>query len=614
MSSAPINIKIYVSCHKDSYVPTNKLLFPVQVGTSINGRYLPDMLHDDEGDNISSKNKSYCELTAQYWAWKNDDADYYGFFHYRRYFSFADKVFDANAFGEIVEEFNDDETLKKYCLDQEKMASVIGNYDLIVPVEGGFADKKLTLYKQYENSQSHFIRDMDFVLDIIKRDYPEMYRYALEYINRNKGYFCNMFIMKKDIFFRYSEWLFSILKEHEKNIDISDYSEQAYRVHGYLAERLCGIYIYYLEKTSKYKIKKLQKIFFKNADKEEKILPAFEHDNKTLVLSANDFYAPYLSVVLQSVKDNSCHKNNYDIIVLHTDISEKNRILLQKQCEAENFSLRFFDVRRRMKKYENLPLRGHFRVETYFRILLPEIFDSYSKVLYLDSDMVVCDDIAKLFDTDIEGYLLAACRDADTAGLYNGFEPGKKKYMDEVLKIAKPYDYFQAGTILFNLDEFRKTYSVEQIMTFAMSYNWDLLDQDVLNYFAQGRVKFADMAWNVMMDWNNIRINQIISLAPHYLKNEYMQARKNPKIIHFAGPDKPWENPSGDFAEEFWHYSRKTVYYEEALLRMSLKAAQTRGKEPKKSFVRKVADKLLPIGTGRREFVKKLIGKGKKRG
>ena len=66
----------------------------------------------------------------------------------------------------------------------------------------------------------HFIRDMDFVLDIIKRDYPEMYRYALEYINRNKGYFCNMFIMKKDIFFRYSEWLFSILKEHEKNIDI----------------------------------------------------------------------------------------------------------------------------------------------------------------------------------------------------------------------------------------------------------------------------------------------------------------------------------------------------------------------------------------------------------
>ena len=44
------------------------------------------MLHDDEGDNISNKNKTYCELTAQYWAWKNMEADYYGFFHYRRYF------------------------------------------------------------------------------------------------------------------------------------------------------------------------------------------------------------------------------------------------------------------------------------------------------------------------------------------------------------------------------------------------------------------------------------------------------------------------------------------------------------------------------------------------
>ena len=78
-------IKIYVVCHKKSYVPKNPYLYPIQVGASIAGTRLSDMLDDDEGDNISEKNKSYCELTAQYWAWKNDDADYYGFFHYRRY-------------------------------------------------------------------------------------------------------------------------------------------------------------------------------------------------------------------------------------------------------------------------------------------------------------------------------------------------------------------------------------------------------------------------------------------------------------------------------------------------------------------------------------------------
>lgn len=64
------DIKIYVVCHKPSYVPENPYLYPIQVGAALVGKKLPGIRHDDEGDNISDKNKSYCELTAQYWAWK----------------------------------------------------------------------------------------------------------------------------------------------------------------------------------------------------------------------------------------------------------------------------------------------------------------------------------------------------------------------------------------------------------------------------------------------------------------------------------------------------------------------------------------------------------------
>ena len=186
----------------------------------------------------------------------------------------------------------------------------------------------------------------------------------------------------------------------------------------------------------------------------------------------------------------------------------------------------------------------------------------YRKVLYLDSDLILNADPAELFYTDVDGFLLAAAHDADTAGLYNGFEPNKKNYMDNVLKIKEPYSYFQAGVILFNLEEFRKTYTTDEMLRFAASNNWELLDQDVLNYLAQGRYKAVDMCWNVMTDWRGIRIPQIVSRAPKYLRDEYMKAHEAPKIIHYAGPDKPWQQENADYGEYFWRYARECDYYE----------------------------------------------------
>ena len=78
-------IKLYVCCHRPAPVPEHPLLVPIQVGAALAGERFAGFLQDDAGENLSAKNRSYCELTAQYWAWKNQTADYYGFFHYRRY-------------------------------------------------------------------------------------------------------------------------------------------------------------------------------------------------------------------------------------------------------------------------------------------------------------------------------------------------------------------------------------------------------------------------------------------------------------------------------------------------------------------------------------------------
>ena len=88
------DIKIFVTHtpNRDTMRVNNSLLYNVIAGSDFQTKEVPEGVYqDNQGNNISSVNKSYCELTTQYWAWKNMQADYYGFCHYRRFFSFSEK-------------------------------------------------------------------------------------------------------------------------------------------------------------------------------------------------------------------------------------------------------------------------------------------------------------------------------------------------------------------------------------------------------------------------------------------------------------------------------------------------------------------------------------------
>lgn len=567
------NIHIYVSCHKDCYVPKFSFLKPIQVGSAISNVNL-NMIHDNSGDNISEKNKSYCELTAQYWAWKNDnDADYFGFWHYRRYMSFSKIELKHNLFEDVELPYLDDSAIATLNISEDSIKNIIKEYDVIAttPVKIKKLNKQLrSIRDQYCRNNFQFEEDLDLILDIIKEKYPDFYKTAIYYINKSPvGYYCNMFIMKKELFKKYSEWLFSILSEFENRKDFSDYTPEAYRVCGYLGERLFGIYYLWIKKQGKYKCCELQRTLFKNVDVVHDVKPAFENNNIPIALAANDYFVPYLAITLKSIIDKSNEKNNYDVLILTSDISESNKNLLKQLIiNYQNFSIRYINPKRYLDSFTPY-LHGHFgHIETYYRLMLPQLLPYYSKILYLDSDMVVLDDVAKVFETDISGKLIAACKDADSAGLYNGCQTGKKEYIDNVLKLNKPYEYFQAGTLLLNLDEFRKTYTLEELLEFSTKEKWQLQDQDVLNKLCEGKVTYLDMSWNVMVDLYGVRIKNVISQAPHWLTDLYMDSRKNPKVIHYAGPEKPWFSPEMDYGWLFWSYARNTPFYEILLKRM----------------------------------------------
>ncbi len=247
------DIKLFVCCHKLELIPKHPLLFPIQVGAFLADKHFRDYLHDDTGDNISEKNGSYCELTAQYWAWKNVKADYYGFFHYRRFL-----YPDINArLPYRIEREPNLSILNK--IGYGEFADLIQKYDLIAPIG---ENMYVSVRDHYANAPFHHLTDLDLVEMITRERTPEISGAMEEYMSNTISYFGNIYIMRRRLFQNYCSWLFPVLEEFDCISDTKNYSVQEKRVDGYLAERLLGTYITKIKKESKNKVLEIPRVHF----------------------------------------------------------------------------------------------------------------------------------------------------------------------------------------------------------------------------------------------------------------------------------------------------------------------------------------------------------------
>ena len=618
------DIRIYVVCHKPAYVPETPYLYPIQVGTALSGKKLPGMLHDDEGDNISERNKTYCELTAQYWAWKNEEADYYGFFHYRRYLAFDPSLNKDDGWGNIAYDRISEEAIEEMKLQPEIMRDLITKYDVIsvrgrryprIKTEG----KPMDVYHEYGMVPFQHRKDLDITLQILKEKYPAFAQTADSYMQSETAHECNMFIMKKEIYKNYCAWLFDILFEAEKRIDSTWYSVEEYRVMGYLAERLCGIYYEWLKTQPGIRAGELPKTLFKETAPKAVLEPVYPA-GVPIVLSANDKFSPYLDIMIRSVIANASPEREYDIIILYNDISEKNQHLISMAArDKHNISIRFI----RVCEYFNagkLFVDQHLSVETYYRLIIPEIMPNYHKILYLDCDMVADHDVAELYDFDLKGAVIGAAKDIDVAGQLNLNQNNWQTYATETLGLDSPYDYFQAGVLILDLDGLRRTMSSEDMIQMALTHSYRCHDQDILNIVCKNKVTYLPQQWNTLMDWQEIGRSRmdILKMAPRQLYEAYTQARKRPYLIHFAGYQKPWDVVDCDFAEYFWEYAKLSPYYPMILRKTKRCLMDEREAElsriarmEQNAGIRKIANKVLPIGSRRREWVKSIYRKTK---
>ena len=620
------DIKIFVSCHKNSVVPENPLLCKIQVGTALSKTKLDVELHDDTGDNISEKNKAYCELTAQYWAWKNVQAEYYGFFHYRRYLAFlqeypVQKDGTVSAGKALPYQLcpSPNEGIERFAITQEQMENIVSKYDVITVLR---ERSNSTAYEQY--CQFHNKEDIDRMLEILSKKCPEYHEAAKAYMKSRELYFMNMYIMRKELFFAYMEWLFPLLEEFERQTDFSEYSEQEYRACAYLAERLFGIWFTHIKQNTDYRCCELPYVVFENTEQENILRPAFQGDSVNVVMASDVRFVPYMAVALQSILEHTSEKDYYDIVILHTKIpAELQKRVLVLGKDKENVSIRFFNLN---SYVTHIPFKAHqhISIETFYRYFIMEIMPDYKKVLYLDSDIIVLRDISELYHTDVGHSLLAAARDMDVIGTYKN-KSEMQSYLKDKLHLKEPLNYFQAGVIVLNLEALRAKVTIRTLIEKTLEANWSFVDQDVLNQVCKGCVTFISQKWNVLMDWRYSMHSRMeyMRCAPRLLWEEYCDARKNPSIIHYAGAWKPWNTPNCDFAEYFWQVARRNPFYEWILYENTIgmnKKNSLYDNDTKRVFRlrptkieitvdMKRVNRLLPAGSLRRRFVRALLKK-----
>lgn len=263
-------VKILITYKERHTLLQSEILTPIQSGRALSEKKFTEMIGDDTGENISHKNHLYSELSAFYWAWKNYEAlgnpEYIGFMHYRRTFCFNEDLLFLRdkKYASYYNFLHLDEKLRDSFSD-DKIRKACDGYDCLFP------DFHITPTR---NIREEYICNIpgsksiifDEFIKICREELPD-YKEEIDAVEfGDKVQVCNMFIMKKEIFFKYCSFVFPILKKLEKRIDTSGLTSNGLRFLGYMAEKLQTIFLLKVLKENKYKIKYVNCTYIINPD------------------------------------------------------------------------------------------------------------------------------------------------------------------------------------------------------------------------------------------------------------------------------------------------------------------------------------------------------------
>lgn len=299
-------------------------------------------------------------------------------------------------------------------------------------------------------------------------------------------------------------------------------------------------------------------------DNRSPVKPVFAQTDVAICVVSSEEYAPFAAVTITSIVANSKPEKTYDIVVFSSDMANATQKRI-RSLSRRNISIRVIDVLPFIQGLEFYTCAG-ISANTYYRLLAPDIFAAYDKILYIDSDTVVNRDLGDLFELELGDNFMAEARDSRALSFVTRKVPLEKEihHFRNQLGLKDITRYYQGGVALYNLKKLRETYERGYLIKEATARQYEYMDQDLTNVLFEGKILELPMNWNVMVGDHHGRVFEA-EMGRAEDVEEYAKARMEPWVVHYVTKMMPSVTEVTDLEEYFWRYARHSPFYGEIL-------------------------------------------------
>ena len=304
----------------------------------------------------------------------------------------------------------------------------------------------------------------------------------------------------------------------------------------------------------------------------------------SVVYHSSDSFASIAGTSMVSLFENNKSFDEIDVYIIEKKISNINKQKLKKIADDYSRKVIFISMQD-INASEGLGLvsvEKKWSYDGYNRLFLDHILpNELTKVLYLDSDVIVCSDLTELWMTDLNHMAAAAVMDCLSEKYY------------ELFGLSHTARYCNSGVILFDLEQWREKRLGDRVKEYVKSQNGYVffMEQSVLNVVLQDEIKILPPSYNVstmmqILDYSELK--KLRRFRRFYFEKEIEVAVSHPRIIHltrtFLVANRPWvQNSTHPSKKLFYAYKRMTPWADDDL------------NEDKRQTKQKIVDKMVTV-------------------